>query len=94
VSADPRNNENCSFWKKERTELAEKMLLATAVQIVVICSDDHPPVLLQWQGLPPESRWPHRTEATFAIARVVMNTWVTIRWKNWRRMASVYSLMP
>ena len=36
VCANPRNDENWSFQKAERTELEEKMLVAPAVQIGVI----------------------------------------------------------
>ena len=51
VSSKPKNDENWMYPAKEMTELEERLIVATAVQIGV--HDVNPQVLLQWRHLPP-----------------------------------------
>ena len=75
VSADPRKEINWSFPNFEMTELEERMVVATMVQIgVIVTMNTHlysfdGRTFLQMAGGPIGLR------ATGAIARVVMNAW-------------------
>ena len=86
VSSDPKNDENWSFPRAKRTELEERMLVATAVQIGVIAVMNTHQYSFNGKTFLQKAGGRIGLRATCAIARVVMNTWDT-RWlENWSRM--------
>ena len=79
VSAAPRIDKSWSFRKAERTELDERMLIATAVQIGVIAVMNTHQYSLNGKVFLQRAGGPMGRRATCVIARVVMHTWDT-RW--------------
>ena len=76
VSADPRKQTNWSFPKIEITELEERMVVATIVQIGVIVNMNTHQYSINGRTFLQMAGGPIGLRVTGAIACVVMNVWV------------------